>query len=274
MVLTANGAFAENIKKIFFRRKKMRKFKKLIPAFAMLLVSAIMLGSSTFAWFSMNNKVTAGGMEVTARSNAQYLVISKSTDFANSPKSITFTKNRTVETTISGGLTDEAGKATNEVYPCKFVTSETTIGEYTAAKNSFYTANSDDPNKVGTEADANVVNAKEVDVGKNEYMLTYTMYISLAAGSEKYNGELKVNATIGGSGAAVIRVGDTGELIELTNSADGISLGTVSIEDGQTIKVIVYVYIDGTNADVFTNTTKTTITGTLLLEFTATDIAA
>lgn len=252
----------------------MRKFKKLIPAFAMLLVSAIMLGSSTFAWFSMNNKVTAGGMEVTARSNAQYLVISKSTDFANSPKSITFTKDRTVETTISGGLTDEAGKATNEVYPCKFVTSETTIGEYTAAKNSFYTANSDDPNKVGTETGANVVNAKEVGVGKKEYMLTYTMYISLAAGSEKYNGELKVNATTGGSGAAVIRVGDTGELIELTNSVDGISLGTVSIEDGQTIKVIVYVYIDGTNADVFTNTTKTTITGTLSLEFTATGIAA
>ena len=44
----------------------MKNFKKLIPAFAMLLVSAIILGSSTFAWFSMNTQVTATGMQVKA----------------------------------------------------------------------------------------------------------------------------------------------------------------------------------------------------------------
>ena len=44
----------------------MKNFKKLIPAFAMLLVSAIILGSSTFAWFSMNTQVTATSMQVKA----------------------------------------------------------------------------------------------------------------------------------------------------------------------------------------------------------------
>lgn len=29
-------------------------FKKLIPSMAMLLISAMLLGTSTFAWFSMN----------------------------------------------------------------------------------------------------------------------------------------------------------------------------------------------------------------------------
>ncbi len=42
------------------------KFKRLIPALAMLLVSAILLGTSTFAWFSMNTMVTATGMQVKA----------------------------------------------------------------------------------------------------------------------------------------------------------------------------------------------------------------
>ncbi len=42
------------------------KFKRLIPALAMLLVSAILLGTSTFAWFSMNTQVTAANMQVRA----------------------------------------------------------------------------------------------------------------------------------------------------------------------------------------------------------------
>lgn len=44
----------------------MKKFKKLIPALAMLLVSASMMGTSTFAWFSMNREVSATSMEVRA----------------------------------------------------------------------------------------------------------------------------------------------------------------------------------------------------------------
>ncbi len=42
----------------------MKNMRKLIPALCLLLVSAMMLGTSTFAWFSMNNKVTVTGMEV------------------------------------------------------------------------------------------------------------------------------------------------------------------------------------------------------------------
>lgn len=41
--------------------------KKLIPALALLLVSAVMLATSSFAWFSMNTTVTVTGMEVKTR---------------------------------------------------------------------------------------------------------------------------------------------------------------------------------------------------------------
>ena len=52
----------------------MKKFKKLIPALCMLLVSAVMLGSTTFAWFSMNRTVTATGMEIKAEVSTQLLI--------------------------------------------------------------------------------------------------------------------------------------------------------------------------------------------------------
>lgn len=53
--------------------------KKLIPALCLLLVSAVLMGTSTYAWFSMNTQVTATGMQVQA-SVPTSLVIKKTTD--------------------------------------------------------------------------------------------------------------------------------------------------------------------------------------------------
>ena len=41
-----------------------KTLRKIIPAIAMLLISATLVGTSTFAWFSMNSKVTVTGMTV------------------------------------------------------------------------------------------------------------------------------------------------------------------------------------------------------------------
>ena len=46
--------------------KKSNNMKKLIPAAGMLAVSATMLATSTYAWFSMNRTVTAKNMQVKA----------------------------------------------------------------------------------------------------------------------------------------------------------------------------------------------------------------
>ena len=47
--------------------------KKIIPAIAILIVSALMLASASFAWFTMNKTVTATGMNfsVSAPDNLQ-----------------------------------------------------------------------------------------------------------------------------------------------------------------------------------------------------------
>ena len=52
-------------------------YKKLIPALIMLLISALLLGTSTYAWFSMNKTVSAENMEIKATSANPYLVISE-----------------------------------------------------------------------------------------------------------------------------------------------------------------------------------------------------
>lgn len=53
----------------------MKLTKKLIPAIGMLALSACMMVTSTFAWFSMNENVSATGMTVSAKGNQVYLQI-------------------------------------------------------------------------------------------------------------------------------------------------------------------------------------------------------
>ena len=54
----------------------MKMTRKLIPALVMLLVSAIMLSTASFAWFASNDKVNATGMSVNAKAAQQFLQIS------------------------------------------------------------------------------------------------------------------------------------------------------------------------------------------------------
>lgn len=62
--------------------------KKLIPALCMLLVAAALMGTSTFAWFSINSQVTASSMQIKATTDAN-LYIAKGA--SNSLDSITGT---------------------------------------------------------------------------------------------------------------------------------------------------------------------------------------
>lgn len=50
-------------------------FKKLFPAFIMLIISTLLMITSTYAWFSMNKEVTATNMSITAEADNPFLEI-------------------------------------------------------------------------------------------------------------------------------------------------------------------------------------------------------
>lgn len=56
----------------------MKKFKKLIPAMVMLLIATMLMGTTTYAWFSMNKTVTATGMMVTAQAEGSIVITNTS----------------------------------------------------------------------------------------------------------------------------------------------------------------------------------------------------
>jgi hypothetical protein len=57
-------------------KKKSSAARKLIPAIGMLTVSAMMLSSSTYAWFTMNKTVEVTGMELRTKVGANLLICS------------------------------------------------------------------------------------------------------------------------------------------------------------------------------------------------------
>lgn len=48
--------------------------KKIIPSICMLLVTAVLMGTSTYAWFSMNREVKATGMQVSAVTSSNLII--------------------------------------------------------------------------------------------------------------------------------------------------------------------------------------------------------
>ena len=104
----------------------MKKMRKLIPAFCMLLLSAVMLSTSTFAWFSMNKSVTATGMSVTADAPESLLIsatsattgfgstVALSSDTTVATQIVPSTDTHTGATYTFYKLTDLAMKSVNE----------------------------------------------------------------------------------------------------------------------------------------------------------------
>ena len=76
----------------------MKKMRRLIPAIAMLLVSAVMLSTASFAWFTMGTTATAEGMKVTAQAASSLLIIkgvaddAAFNDFASANNIVTYSE--------------------------------------------------------------------------------------------------------------------------------------------------------------------------------------
>ena len=66
--------------------------KQLAAAVAMVTVAAVALGTSTYAWFVSNNKVTATTSTITAQSNAPFLKIDNQKSFATAGTESQFKK--------------------------------------------------------------------------------------------------------------------------------------------------------------------------------------
>ena len=278
----------------------MKKFRKLVPAFAMLLVSATVLASTTFAWFSMNNKVTATGMEVTAKANTQYLVVGDSV--GEDGKVVNAgTDKTTIAMAKATGYGTANGTTGNQIYvfPVSKVGDLDNIKDangdkivnYTGtstpiAVGDYFTANSPKYNSV-TGDNNGISNVKKVNAdlangtADGKYFVKYTTYLGLADKSEaivnktltvKLLNENTGSAPLDDSLRAVVVINGVAQTLDAGVLEAGANF-TISIDnnaqtnEGKSVAVSVFLYVDGYETNV-KDDTAASLTGKLGLEFT------
>ncbi len=257
---------------------------QLMGAVIMVIVAAVALSSSTYAWFSMNAEVSATGMQVTAKSNNAYLLISS-------------TKTTAAEIQAAGDI--EADLAISEtdskVYPSAPVLSDAEVaylatggktvdaGNITtagvkvtnaataAAVTNWYTADALNP----TAATINTATVRQL-VGFDGYVIHKTVYLTVAAGSNPVN-TLTVTPTIAqkASGtditaAKIVVTTSDGGFAVLDNTqttAVDIKGDNTDLTDTTVLTVDIYIYYDGNEDVVYTNNAANLTGATIDLEF-------
>lgn len=234
----------------------MKMTRKLIPALVMLLVSAIMLSTASYAWFASNSEVEANGMKVQVKSDAAFLEISN---------------------TATGGVWKNAASAANDgTAALKLVT--TTIVENTSTADTFEwkTGEGSDPTSSALKGELKTVESEKLA----EYVRTDKFYIRMSSGSQTQLANVKVSSisigttTIGvnndlQNALRVLIVGSNGEAqIWSNDDDDGAADGKlVALGNGDAAKVIcdqvptsdasaeitVYIYFDGNADEAYTN---------------------
>ena len=226
------------------------KFKRLIPALAMLLVSAILLGTSTFAWFSMNDTVTATGMSVTAKADQVFLLIkSGHADTAT-----------TVQT--SALTSDTALTASAVLYPAAHQAAATTIatadatttsGENTVMTNWYYRTSSNPADYLGDNPSAEL-EIKSADFGK--YVLVDEFSLTVADGSNAVSNLHVKDCTITTAGDQAVKVlvatSSASQEFAATGSGSTV-LRSSNLTSSDVEYVKIYIYWDGNDTDVYTN---------------------
>lgn len=86
------------------RSEKNSARRKLIPAIGMLTVSAMMLSSSTYAWFTMNKEVEVSGLEMKTKVGSNLLICSDNIEANYSSDRVAFERKALLEpvSTVSG----------------------------------------------------------------------------------------------------------------------------------------------------------------------------
>lgn len=246
----------------------MKKFKKLIPALCMLLVSAVLVGTSTYAWFSMQDQVTVSGLQVTAQTDQPYLIIGTG-DNNSVEKLQALPKKETPEgSNVDLGVSAEDAKV-------KPVAHETLANAAAAeVAGNWYWYNAEKTSAPGAGS-----NEKQTLADVTGYVITKTVYMTIvketpalsdieatvkitAAGTKNIDAAKVVLAVYSGATDKGVKEFDK------TNTAST-ALGTGEVTSDTLIKVNIYIYIDGTNAAIFTDNAANLDTANIEITFKA-----
>lgn len=232
--------------------------KELMAAVVMLLVAVIALSGSTYAWFAKSSKVDATGMEVTAKTDMGFLLITNA--------AITSTKEGQ-----TGATSAEAKTTGAALLPVAVSGGATMKADYNKINtaSAWYYQYSDDLN----ESKSNLTTPEAVENAKwGEYVLVNEFGLAVAENSTTMKSiacsakidptsNAAVNVLVVASNGAWVEFSGTGSAVKgnvkgsnVTQSAtDWVGTLVDEMSPGEYMNVRVFIYWDGDDDDVFSN---------------------
>ena len=245
--------------------------KQLAAAIAMVLVAAVALGSSTYAWFVSNNQVTATTSTISAQSNAPFLKIANTADVTddNAWKNVTTTEDTFNETNVK------------TLYPAQVVgefvagDAEVTAGTATAADVKFQSAYASNAYSATERDNTRFTVGKPATAVTGDYAYMESFYIGSTDAEAGSFANLNVSSV-----SVSVKDGATFSQYTYDSNGDGTADKTVTADDAkkQMIDAVRVLVVNNTTGDwavwnkdgqvtsyTTTATTAPTLTGTKMV---------
>lgn len=233
--------------------------KTILPALAMLIISAVMLSTASYAWFAMNPTVEANGMQVNVKSESEFLLI----------QAIGTVDGTRVPSDFDADDTTAAGDAFFDVDALYPAAHHATSAPNFKEVGNWYTG-------AGTSANDGTIVSEELlstkDGGLNNYVMRYKYGVILSPGSAPADGlwvtDLAITDTNTGDTATnlapvkvVIACDSAATGFEEFGYSNTLQKGTVDltgagdtnankVTDGAVVYIYVYIFYDGNNEAV------------------------
>jgi len=221
----------------------MKKFTtKLLMSIIAVAFAFVALGTSTYAWFSMNTEVSASGLSITAKADETFLLISET----NTEAAAIQGENKTDITLATGNV--------GQLLPVTYVGAANATNEVVSAKTSWKYAYSNNPDDAKTDA-----TLKDLPANKNlegNYVLVKQVYVTIAKDAQPAKDLVVSEFTLTNSndmnGARVIFATSERSTVALAaaDEAPTTKLWEAQITDSTVVTVNIYFYFEGKDATV------------------------
>lgn len=233
--------------------------KELFAAVAMLIVAAIALSGSTYAWFAANTTVTADHMQVTVTSDTTFLLIGQGDE-------LTYSQIQAAKSiTTSASITSAALK------PTAHSTAAGSAYSVYETDNEWYYKYSLDPATSNVEVTSETALTKASAEGI--YYLVNSFSLTVAEGSNQID-NIHVSScsiTTTSDKAVKVLVASTLASEEFDENGGAGSTPLVSsLTSTQTAVIKIFIYWDGNDDDVYTNGIDDLLATDVVVTFTGT----
>lgn len=239
--------------------------RQLLAAIAMVLVAAVALGSSTYAWFVTNNKVDATTSTISAQSNAAFMTIANGTSGAKDADTTSITTDVATKALYPATFGEETGSTKG-----KFMTGYgAALDDGTlsgALKLVHNPSDSDDTNDgtIATAVAASYALQQDFNISSKGQNLTALSIEKIEDKTAQTSGlKMPLRVLVTSADGSVWEVygknaADDAYERKLTSAESNAAVDFGSVTAGQDTVIHVYLYYEGGDTTAETDTSVTT----------------